>query len=329
MSVNVSLDTVLRCLDLVAIVRENQGITLDELARRTGIGEKAIVDDIIPTLMLCGAPPYMPHDYVSIWLEGDKVYVGFADHFSRPVTLLPIEVTSLHLALSTAWFPAKGGAALAERVRALREKIERALPKEQRVFLERSQRLELADNAQRTSPFLEPLRRAIEDREKVDIEYLSSGETAFKRRRVHPYGILVRDGASYVMSHDERRGHVVSFRLDRMRAVEATGETFERDPDFDLERYAKEGLVVGRRSDETVVVARVTGRRAHFVAETLDARQWDWKGTETLELRLSTSRPRAAVRWILGLGEGAEIVEPEEARALAREEITALRARHD
>ena len=84
---NLSLETVLRCLDLLPIVRENQGIELSELARRTQIPEKVIADQLVPMLMLCGSPPYMPHDYVSIWLEGDRVF------FSYPPTFRTIQET--------------------------------------------------------------------------------------------------------------------------------------------------------------------------------------------------------------------------------------------
>ncbi|MEZ6194451.1 MAG: WYL domain-containing protein [Planctomycetota bacterium] len=324
---NLSLETVLRCLDLVPIVRENPGITLAELSRRTGFAEKVIVEQLIPTLMLCGAPPYMPHDYISIWLEGDEVHCSFADHFSRPVTLLPIEITALHVALSSADIPGGRDAKAEARIARLREKIERALPEEQRIFLQESARVSVDDNLERGSPLLVALQNCRADRRKAEIDYLSGGESRIGTRVIHPYGVIVLNGVTYVAAFDEKRGHRVIFRLDRIGDVRPLDATFEMDPNYSLEEDARRGVFRGDGRDDIVVKVRARGEAARRIAESLDQRQWSWdKGGDALTLELPTSRPRAVVRFVLSLGPEAEILEPESVRAVARDEIAALRA---
>lgn len=324
---NLSLETVLRCLDLVPIVRENPGITLGELARRTGFKESLIVDQLIPTLMLCGAPPYMPHDYVSIWMEGDEVHCSFADHFRRPVTLLPIEITALHLALSSSWFPGGRDGAVETRIAKLREKIENALPPEQRIFLRESERISIRDRLDADSPLLDALQGAIARRRKVRLDYLSGGETRSAPRIIRPHGILVQNGVTYVPSYDEKRGHMVPFRLDRMRAAEVLDESFAVETDFSLERLVEEGLFKSRARDEVEVVIQATGSAARRIAEGLDQSQWRWESDgDVLVLRLPTSRPRAVVRYLFSLGPEAVIVGPAEVRAIVREELEAAKA---
>lgn len=327
---NVSLETVLRCLDLIPIIRENQGIELKELARRTDISEKVIAKQLIPMLMLCGAPPYLPHDYVSVWLEDDRVYLGFADHFARPVTLLPIEVVALHMALTSVVYSADDDGDLEGRLERLKMKIEKALPPEQRVFLEQKERISVDDSGDRESPHKQAFAAAIQARRKVEIVYLSFGETSVKRRIIHPYGVVVKDGATYVPSFDETRGHVVSFRLDRMQSVRVLlNHGFEQDPAFSLDRAVKDGLFGMREGDAHQVVVELVGRTARWVSEAFDQKQWEWKSRDILELRLPTSRLQAAVRWALSLGVEAEVKAPPEARRIAAEEIRRLQASYE
>ncbi|MCA9320471.1 MAG: WYL domain-containing protein [Planctomycetes bacterium] len=323
---NLSLETVLRCLDLLPIVRENQGIRLQDLAERTGIPAKIISDQLIPALMLCGSPPYMPHDYVNIWLDGDAVYVSFADQFRRPVTLLPIEITALHLALSTLRLPNDHLPEIKDRVQELRQKIERALPQDLRVFLDDPDRISVDDRRDASSPHLLPLKTAAEKHRKVRIDYLSRGETVTKSRVIHPYGLVTRDGVTYIVAYDTVRNHEVSFRLDRVLGVEVSNESFTPDPSFSLEQRAREGLFHRPGVNEKELRVRLRGRAAVIVAETLDQRQWRRENHDTVVLTLPTSRPRAAIRWVLRFGADAVVEGPEDLRQMAIDELRALRA---
>jgi len=266
----------------------------------------------------------MLHDYVNIWLDGDSVWNGFADHFRRPVALLPLEITALHVSLVNSLVSYGDQAEVRERLETLAGKIERALPPEQRPLLRESERLSVVDGADVQTPELETLRCAVRDCRKVEVDYLSWGESRVKRRVVHPYGIVVIDGVTYVPSHDENRGHVVALRLDRFDKVRLLRERFVRDPGFSLEAWAEKGSAAPRQG-ETEVCIRVTGRTARFLSETLDQRQWRWRDGDTLEVRLATSRPLGLVRWTLQLGPDAVIESPEAIRELAIDEIHRIR----
>lgn len=324
---NLSLETVLRCLDILPLIRENQGLELSELAERSGLTEKVIVDQIIPSLMLCGSPPYLPHDYVSIWMEGDRVFCEFADQFARPVTLLPIEITALHAVLSSAFLDEDHEIETKARLDDIRRRIEEALPKAQRIFLEESHRISVEDNPERDSRTLTRIKTAIAECRKAVIQYLSFGDAQTKRRVIHPYGVVVQNGVTYVPSFDETRGIVISFKLDRFVAVELTDETFETSKEFSLEQYARDGLF-RRRDDETEAVIRVKGPTARWRSEELDQSSWRWVDEDTLEVRLATGRPMGLVKHVLGWGPDAEIISPPEIRALALEEIQRLREAH-
>ncbi|MFT7618534.1 MAG: putative DNA-binding transcriptional regulator YafY [Planctomycetota bacterium] len=325
---NLSLETVLQCLDILPIVRENQGISLADLAARTGLDAKKISDQLIPTLMLCGSPPYMPHDYVNMWLDGDHVYVEFADHFKRPVTLLPIEITALHLSLTAAARPGEHDEEVRRRLSDLRRKIERALPEAQRIFLEESERVSLSDHPDRGSPHLDSIRNAMNRSRKIEIEYLSFGDKSLKRRIVHPHGILVKDGVSYIPCFDENRGHICSFRLDRINEVTLLQDHFVPQPGFSVEEHARDGLTRPGEDDELEVLLEARGATARFLSESLDQRQWHWQKNDVLAIKLPTSRPRSVVHWAIKNGPDVTIVGPPEVRTLAMEVLQEIRSEY-
>ncbi len=323
---NLSLEMVLRCLDLLPILRENQGITLDRLAEVTGFTRKYIADELIPALMLCGSPPYMPHDYVSVDLDGDKVFLQFADHFQRPVTLLPVEIMALHLALTTVRFRNDHLPQIRSRLKELIEKIENALPEDLRVLLRESHRISFGDRKDEESPWFLSLREAAEQRRQVRIDYLSWGDSEIKRRVIHPYGLVTLDGVTYVVAHDSLRGYEVSFRLDRIHGLEVLDDGFEIDAGFSLEDRVRQGLFQRPGVDEKEVQIRFRGPASTLISEMFDPSRWNREKDRSVVLRLNTSRPNSVVRWALRFGTDAEVVGPKDVRRLAVEELGKLRA---
>ncbi|MCK6460580.1 MAG: protein pafC, partial [Planctomycetes bacterium] len=74
-------------LSLIPLLRERPGITFKEVADHLGMSPHAAQREIPEALMLCGVPPYMPHDYIACYTEEDRVTVRFADHFKRPARI--------------------------------------------------------------------------------------------------------------------------------------------------------------------------------------------------------------------------------------------------
>ena len=64
------------------------GPRLDEVCERFGMTRKQLLDDlqIIP---LVGLPPYTPDTLIEVTIEGDRVWLRFADVFARPLRLTP------------------------------------------------------------------------------------------------------------------------------------------------------------------------------------------------------------------------------------------------
>ncbi|GMA26017.1 hypothetical protein GCM10025864_37760 [Luteimicrobium album] len=143
---------------------------------------------------------------------------------------------------------------------------------------------------------------------------------ARSERTVEPWGLVDKDGVSYLVAGTERGRR--TFRLDRVVEAEATGRTFERPPDLDVAREwaAVVAEVEERRSRTwaTVVVDRryvpvlrtQFGRHLRVLDDAPDGRA---------RVRVADPTPLDLARHLAGWGALLDIEDPPAVRAaLAR-----------
>src|SRR6201984_2087395 len=87
-----------RLLTLIPLIRRSPGITIDELAKLLKVSRQEINADPV-RLNLCGRPPYLPHDYITVLYDGDRISIDYAEHFEKPAALTLCEALSPTLAL--------------------------------------------------------------------------------------------------------------------------------------------------------------------------------------------------------------------------------------
>jgi predicted DNA-binding transcriptional regulator YafY len=76
----------------------------------------------------------------------------------------------------------------------------------------------------------------------LTIAYRGAGDDAALDRVVEPYGMLLGI-RQYLIARDLGNGrHFRRFRLDRITSTKITGQSFARDPDFDLDAYAAQSF---------------------------------------------------------------------------------------
>ena len=86
---------------------------------------------------------------------------------------------------------------------------------------------------------IEDLRGAILACRKVRIRYYNRRTRKTNERLVHPYGFLHGHRNYLVAWHENpKANHVTLFALPHIKAVEVTGDGFEREPGFDLAEFA-------------------------------------------------------------------------------------------
>ena len=161
----------------------------------------------------------------------------------------------------------------------------------------------------------------------VQIEYgrgVYDLDKAARKARIRPYAIepsaLTR--GIYLLGHDEERGDLRTFKVERIVSAQLTLDTFEAPPSDVFARRLLRAWDVIADEDPVRVVVRFGPAVAARVAETR------WHPSQELEpqpdgslLWTGTVSGTREVRiWILGWGPDAEVLEP----ADLREQIAAL-----
>jgi proteasome accessory factor C len=219
-------DRLRRVLFLVPYAVRHPGIHVKDLARRCGVSEKELLEDL-DFLLGVGSPPFAPDDFLDLYVEGDRVHVALHQSFSRPPRFTESEAAALAAAAS-----ALGGEGRERAVKALRD----AVPKDRRAsFDDLSGRLYAGAPPARDS-VLGRLQRAIAERRAVSLCYTSASSGETRDRAVHPYTLAQRLGHWYLYGHDAGRERPLAFRLDRIRECEVTEQRFEPPGEAELAR---------------------------------------------------------------------------------------------
>ena len=297
-------------LSLIPLLRARPGITFKEIGDHLGISASAAQREIPEALMLCGVPPYMPHDYIACFTEGERITVRFADHFKRPAKLTRTEAAALLLALRA--LPPARGAPVAPAVAGLLKKLERALgdPEISRLARRIGGRRRAS---QAVGQKIALLQQAIDETREVAIVYYTQRRRAISDRTVKPYALLEHLGSFYLVGKDSLRGRELAFRIDRMRKVALTEETFEKPRSFNVQRYRRAEFYRPSSKDMTVRV-KFNAPVARFVREMSPPAEIKEKPKGAVERALKTDSLRWVVDWALQHGDEAEITGPKGAQ---------------
>jgi proteasome accessory factor B len=177
------------------------------------------------------------------------------------------------------------------------------------------------------APNLPTVLESVAERKRITIDYRS--RDAVKSRTVEPFGLIHRRGRWYLVGNDLLSGEVRSFRLDRVDGAvhvadpSRPGPEFEVPPDFDLQA-----------SVELPPFAK--GEQPFRAMVRFDASTAWWVTRNSPWMRLETNEDMSAqasvevtdedgfISWLLGFGEGAEVLDPPRLRDKARERLEEL-----
>lgn len=172
------------------------------------------------------------------------------------------------------------------------------------------------------------INRAIAEGRALDLRYHSAHSGRDYQWRVHPYGIVLFGMSLYCVGYVAQRSEVRTLKMERVRDVALSRESFQRPPDFSLQDYLGGSFGIFTPGKRRTVTARFCGWAAVNVREL----QWhpsqriveDAPGRVTAQFELADTTEFK--RWILGFGRHATVLAPEPlARELA-EELAAAQA---
>jgi len=210
------------------ILQRGRPVTAGELANRLGVSVRTIFRDI-DALSGMGVPVYTE--------PGRGGGIRLLEGYTSDLTGLSSgEAEALALIASPA---SVGVRELDTPMRTALDKLAAAVPSMHQLRAQHARGRLLFDTkpwfrSLDASPYLDQLRSCIWKNESIEINYQrSTGEQ--KSYRVEPYALVVKVDRWYLIGRVGREMRV--FRVSRLLSLTVTGATFERDPNFDLQKF--------------------------------------------------------------------------------------------
>jgi proteasome accessory factor C len=299
-----------RLLVMLPWLMEEGEVPLREIAERFDLTE-AQVSKELELVAMCGLPPYVD-EMIDVFIDDGMIWVGVPRLFTRPLRLNSVEAWEL-LAAGRAAMELPGADPDGALGRGL-AKLAAALGEDDTAGV----RIDL-DRPAATEAIVE----AVRDGAQLRIRYWSSSSDETTERTIVPRQVFADRGEWYVSADDDRSGSVRTFRIDRIEALERTGE--------DAEPSDRELPTPGDWFADGSI-PRVTVRlapSARWVAERYpvdDVSAPDGDGWVTA--RLPVASEAWLVRTLVRLGPDAEVVEPGSYRELATAAAGRILARY-
>jgi predicted DNA-binding transcriptional regulator YafY len=211
-------DRVLRMLSVVPWIAAHDGPTVEEVCARFGLLPAQLVEDL-NVVQFVGLPPYTPDMLIDVTFEGDRVWVRFAEVFSRPLRLAPDQALAL-VAAGAAVSAAGGGGETAGPLQTGLAKLASLLgvaPEDAIAIRLGSSRPQVMDT----------LREAVRDHRRVHLDYFVYSRDERTERDVDPYRVFALRGAWYMIGWCHLVDAVRTFRIDRIYRAELLEATFE------------------------------------------------------------------------------------------------------
>lgn len=206
-----------RLLALLPMLKKGEPVSLRDLAAAVGCEPSEVAADL-STLTMCGVPPFTPYDMIDLVIDGDTVTIyAEAPGIDRPLRLTLAEARALGAALDAAGYDSEAP---------LREKL-RGVASSGVALDELAYTVRASAGPGGLAETYSVLAAAAEAHEKVHIHYFTGSTGTVSERTVHPWALVNRLGAWYLVAFCETVHEERVFRLDRIFDARPLGVAFD------------------------------------------------------------------------------------------------------
>lgn len=158
---------------------------------------------------------------------------------------------------------------------------------------------------------IDALHKAIEESRSVQIRYHAFQSNQVTERLLDPYLLIISEGCYHVVGYCHLRKEIRDFRIARILSIRITEQEFKRPSGF-YQNYRKNRFKTMFGNVKELVRLRFTGFSARFVKEycrqEADRLVDEPDGSVLFEREVAPTPDM--VKWILGFGDGVEVLEP-------------------
>lgn len=301
-----------RMLQLIELLQSGRTYNTRELAELTGISRRQMFRDL-KALQDSGIPLLYDQQRQGYWLAA-STYL--------PPTDLTLDETLSLLILANNLGRSEAGVPFQSAAQSAAAKLMGNLPGRLRGHLgDLAAAVDVQLDSHHPHPAgrsaYEQLLQAIQNRRRVRIVYGSLFEGAELQTLLSPYRLFFRRRAWYVVGRSSVHRAVRTFHLGRIRTLEPTSDRYEIPVRFSLDRYLGNAWHLVREPQRRAnVVVRFQPKVASNVAEVTwhKTQSMAWNADGTLDFRVTVDGLSEISWWILGYGDQAEVLAPEELR---------------
>jgi proteasome accessory factor B len=165
------------------------------------------------------------------------------------------------------------------------------------------------------------LQTAIRSKKKVRIIYHSFGADEDTIRIIHPFELLINDGALNVVGFCELRNDVRDFRVSRIKAITPLEDTFTVPQEYFLKRVRNKFIHLSGNVVEQIIL-EFEGQTAKYIREYESDLADEIVETDNgIRFIRNTAVTEELVRWILQFGSGVRVLNPTHLKEKIRQEL--------
>jgi len=301
---------------LLTLLEADGNLRAKDLAEKCEVSKRQIYRDI-EALRLAKVPIYSKNGY--------KIMPGF---FLPPLSFSLSEALAIFLGCESVF--KQKGVPYYQASEAAMNKILALLPDNIKDTVLKLKKSVLYD----TIPFVDytscreifaSLEEARQSRKRIKISYYTMERHEMTKRVIDPYGLIYKKNTWYLVAYCHWRNEIKMFRVDRIKELEKTAQSFEIPKDFSLGEYMGDAWQVVRGKSQLVKLCF-----SPSVAERILENKWH--NTQILELlkdgsvvmKIRVSGLSEILSWVLGFGKDVEVLEPKELKEMVLETAKAV-----
>ena len=295
-----------RVLKLLAVLQSGRLYRPGELAEQLGVSKRTVFRDL-DVLYKAGIPCFYDEEQQGYRMNGN--------FFLPPMNLKLSEAMSLLLIAQQAG--GSEGLPLTGSAREAALKIECALPSQIRQhcgMLLASMSTQLSPKArhEELDETLAQLQKAIRQRRKCQLTYISFFERKQIATTLHPYHLHFAQRAWYVIGYSSLHKEVRTFKLGRIKNLEVLEKRFEAAKRFRMEEYLGQAWSIIAEGKIFKVKLRFALLVAANVAEVLWHRRQKiaWHDDGSIIYEVEVDGLTEISWWVLGYGDQVEVLAP-------------------